>query len=119
MSEQTEDKTLVVIDHYLDRSDETYRLTIGYIDLVPVPVVDEAGEPVVGEDGEPITEEQEVAVPVEDFVFAAFDDSWKGKGPDEIVREQKRQVRAALRQRQDGAAPARERLDMPGVGDAL
>jgi len=96
-----------------------------------VPAVDENGDPVFDEDGpkmepgEPLLvpggpriERQRFLVPMEDFVFAAFDDRWEGKTPEEIVREQKRLVRAALRKRDEPVA-AREIEQLPGVGDSL
>jgi hypothetical protein len=95
---------LVVVDHHLDETSDSYRLTIGYVrELAPV------------EDGAPPTAE---LVPVEDFLFAAGDEKWEGKTPEDIVREQKRLVRAALRKRDD-TRPKPKITGLPGVGKAL
>ncbi len=118
----SDERQLRVLAHHLEPEIEVYRLAIGYVETVEVPEFDEDGEPVTTTDDEgvevPVTTRQEVVVPVEDFVFAAFDERWEGKGPDEIVAEQKRLVRAALRERETAAAEPK-RLAMPGVGDPL
>ena len=127
------DEKLVVVDHHHDEDAEAYRLTIGYQQVVEVPVLDENGEQVfedpstvVDEEsglevtipGPPKTELRSELVPVEDFLFSAFDDRWADKSPEEIVREQKRLVRAALRKR-DESEPPQNVSPMPGVGDPL
>jgi hypothetical protein len=110
-----------------------YRLTVGYLIETEVQAVDEKGEPMFEEGAETFDEEAGTshlvqgrpvmvpatqAVPIEEFAFSAEDPKWEGKPPDEIVREQRKLVRAALRKRQEDAESTR-RLAMPGVGDAL
>jgi hypothetical protein len=125
----SDEKQLHVLDHALEPEAELYRLTIGYLEKVEVPLLDDDGEPVregnkhanelEGEiPGDVVMTTVEVPVPVEYFVFSAGDAKWKGKGPDDIVREQKRVVRKALRDRELATAEP-ERLDMPGIGDPL
>jgi hypothetical protein len=132
----------VVADHHYDPLAELWRLSIGTREIVEERIVenllDEHGEQVyepgeVQSDGEgnefvlqgPAvttvrTEEREVIVVVEDFAFTALDPKWEGKSEDEIVHEQKRLVRAALRKREKDAADATAGLrSLPGIGDAL
>jgi len=132
----------VVADHHYDPVAELWRLAIGTREVVEETTVEhvldehgeqvyEPGETTVDEDGNEHvgrgpavttyrTERREVVVVVEDFAFTGLDPKWEGKSDDEIVREQKRLVRAALRKRDDDAAAMTERLQtMPGVGDGL
>lgn len=93
---------LVVVDAVHDPFDEVYRLTIGYVQTTTTADGDEVSE----------------LVPVEVFVFSATDDRWQGKKPDDVVKEQRRLVRAALREREDAVTP-RPVETLPGVGDPL
>jgi hypothetical protein len=124
----------VIADHHLDAVGGVYRLTVGVPQEVEVPKLDEDGQPVFttetlvvdGEEtevqGAPVTEIRTVAVPLEDFAFSVEDPKWEGKSEEEIVKEQRRLVRAALRKREK-AEPAEDvtarRQPLPGVGDAL
>lgn len=121
----------VVVDHHFDPLLDSWRLTIGYQDERVAHATGEDGEPLFeteviqgpeGEDievqGGAVMETTVVLVPVEDFVFACTDPKWEGKSDEEVVKEQKRLVRAALRQREEDAKP-RPVETMPGVGDPL
>jgi hypothetical protein len=126
----------VIADVHRNETLEIYRLTIGVEETQEVQKVDEDGQlvfetetvqPADGEEGEPIVvvgapvmETQVVVVPVEDFVFSAGDPRWADKSEEEVVRELRRLVRAALRSREEDAAAASPAVStLPGVGDPL
>ncbi len=132
----------VIAAHEHDPLLDSYRLTIGVerqeerpkvdengnpvFEMVPLtaegsdePLVDKDGEP-VKVPGDPVVETVPVVVPLEDFVFSAQDPKWKGKSKDEVAKEQRRLVRAALRARERAAGADARKLDsLPGVGDPL
>lgn len=126
---------LLVVGSHFDSLREVYVLTVGVAVEQDVPALDGDGNvlrapdvtvehPETGEEvvvpGEPLSETRTVLVPLEEFTFSGVDPKWEDKGPDEIVREQKRIVRKALRERERAAEEqAGERLAMPGVGDPL
>lgn len=120
-----------------------YRLTVGHVVEREVAVTDGDGNPIFNsteardEEGElitdlegeplmtvtPITETVKELVPVEDFVFAADDERWAGKPPEEVAKLQRREVKKALalrdQQALDAAAAASSRTALPGTGKAL
>jgi hypothetical protein len=129
---------LVVVDYHRDPFTLQYRLTVGYVEEREFPLLDENGEPTydmvpggpVEESeepelvrGDPRTTVDRVLVPVEDFVFSAYDERWEGLDDEEIAAEQKRLVLAALVERErvmlEEAERVEERVPMPGVGEPL
>lgn len=141
-----------VIDHHLDESvvdgegnpAPVYRITVATPEEIHVPETDADGnlvlteQKLMGSDGEPQKDinGNEIIMPgppnivkkvhypvTEDFVFAADDERWQGKSPEDIAAEQRQIVKDALDQRERDARAAEEarerRQAMPGVGEAL
>lgn len=136
-----------VLDHHLDESDKdspVYRLTVGVPEEITVPVTNDDGSPklrlvpLTDEHGEPQrdVDGKEIVVygppelqtithyPVkEDYVFAADDERWEGKSPEEIAKEQRAEIQKAIRARakeqERQAAAIAERKQLPGSGEAL
>jgi hypothetical protein len=109
-----------VLDHRLDG--DIYHVIVGRVETrVTAKVID--GQLVMS-NGEPETEEVQVVTDlVEDFVFAADDERWQGKDPEQIAAEQRRLIKEQLDQRdqerEQAELRAAEAERLPGVGDAL
>jgi len=137
---------LIVIEHVHDTDAGVYRIVLGYKQLREEtvyeddgvtarrhpgePVLDSEGEPMkIGEEpvislGEVMTTATEELVPVEDFVFAADDERWEGKSPEDIAAAQRSIIRDAIDAREaaaaeEAAARAAAQNHMPGAGEAL
>lgn len=101
----------VVIDHHYDDAAGVYRLTVGHEVWQEFTTVDDEGEPateriMAGHAG------------VEDFVWHAEDERWRGLSRDEVARAQRVEVYEALEARLR-PGPAREVSTLPGVGEEL
>lgn len=136
---------LVVVSHTHHADEGVYRLVVGQLvehvvpmldaDGVPLvpdePVLDDSGEPVLDDDGapvtrpgEPMTETRTVLVAAEDFVFAAEDERWQDRAPEEVAADQRQIVKDALDRRaaeaeRAEAARTAAASDLGGVGELL
>lgn len=132
----------VPVEHVMPMTDEDGNELFG----PDRPVIGEDGEPLMrrvpiegladGEEPpepewEPVTERGEPMLetiihhhPLEDFVFAADDERWEGKSPEEVAKAQREIIAEALQAREREAQTAARRAAdartaLPGVGDPL
>lgn len=133
-----------VIDHHHDEEAGVYRVLLGLPYETQQPMVDERGEPVrehiplIGPEGEQVHDVDGKPVVLHgpqkfetqthyhshtEVVFAADDERWKGKSPEQIAEEQRADVKEQLDERAREAKRADElraqRIQLPGSGQAL
>lgn len=87
------------------------------------PVLDENDEPVMLP-GQPMQELGHVVVDTYDVKFAADDERWKDRSPEEVAKMQRAEIRKALKARDTKAEKAearaaRARTALPGIGREL
>jgi hypothetical protein len=112
-----------VLNHVHDADAGVYRLLVGAVveETFLVPVLADDEVPLNG-DGEPELEtvNKEVVVATEDFVWAADDERWAGKTPEEIAQTQRRLIKELLTKRGEDDLVAPNAAELPkSVGKKL